>query len=279
MLSLSPFGRHSNGWGILMRTARISCVLMLALFLFTSLATAEIVLDPGDISWSTENEVVTFALAFFNDGTEPSEPQVGVLSAQEFGAFLPNIMTIQEFDLPPIPPDSFFDVFVEIPYDQLPPSAEEYFDWGGMDKDDTCANDWHWDGNVDVYWMPAGAPSVHSHIGTINVCPGYGGSYIHLVTGCNGNITWAFTGVGAGFTASLLDETFLAAPAVLLPGFTGWIGISAVTTVPFGTVSNITLTLTCNGVPVPILLAATACDCGPVPIEKSTWGTFKAIYR
>jgi len=253
--------------------------MLLTLSLGTFTALADVVLDPEDISWATDAGVVTFTLPFYNDGLIPSEPMTGELSAQEFGAFLPNIMTIGPFDIPPIPPDSFFDVFVQIPYDQLPPSAEERFDWDNAGKDATCVRDWHWDGNVDVIWGPVGGPMVQSHIGTLQACPGYGGSYIHLITGCNGNTTWNFTGVCAGFTANLLDEAFFNAPAVLLPGFSGWIAITANAATPLGTVCNMTLTLTCNGIPVPVKLSVTACDCGPVKTEGRTWGSIKSLYR
>jgi hypothetical protein len=253
--------------------------IFLTLSLLVSAATAAVVLDPNDVSWTTDQNVVTFQLPFYNDGPLPSELQSGELFAQEYGAFLPNIMSIGTFDIPSIPPDSFFDVFVEIPYDQLPPSAEERFDWDGPLKNAVCAKDWHWDGNVDVIWGPPGTPPVQSHIGTIQVCPGYGGSYIHLVTACNGNTTWNFTGVCAGFTASLLDEAFFNAPAVLLPGFTGWIAITAATGTPLGTICCLTLNLTCNNIPVPVKLCVTACDCEPIKTENRAWGGIKSLYR
>lgn len=259
-----------------------SIITFSAIFLILSLlatpASAEVVLDPDDISWVTDLGVVTFTLTFYNDALVESEPQSGELFAQEYGAFLQNIMSIGTFDIPPIPPESFFDVFVEIPYEQLPPSAEELYDWDGPLKNAVCAKDWHWDGNVDVIWG-AGPPAVQSHIGTIQVCPGYGGSYIHLVTGCNGNTTWAFTGVSPGFTASLLDEAFNPAPAVLLPGFSGWIAITATAGTALGTTCNLTLTLTCNGIPVPVKLSATTCDCQPIRTDTRSWGAIKSLYR
>ena len=257
----------------------ITCfALFLILSLFVSAATAEVVLDPNDISWVTDVGVVIFTLTFYNDGQTPSELQSGELSAQAYGAFLPNIMSIGTFDIPPIPPESFFDVFVEIPYDQLPPSAEERFDWDGPLKNAVCAKDWHWDGNVDVTWG-IGPPAVNSHLGTIQVCPGYGGSYIHFDTGCNGNITWAITGVCAGFTVSVLDGAFNPAPAVLLPGFSGWIAVSATAATPVGVTCCFTVTLTCNGIPVPIKLCATTCDCEPIETENRAWGSIKSLYR
>lgn len=259
----------------------ITCILLiLTLSLFTSLASAEVVLDPAEISWSTENGVVTFTLPFYNDGPDPSEPMTGELFAQEFGAFLPNIMSIGPFDIPEIQPYSSSDVVVERLLNQMPPSAEEFYDWVNLDKTVTCGPDWHWDGNVDVIWGLVGVPPVQSHMGTMQVCPGYGGSYIHLITGCSGNTTWNFTGVCTGFTATLLDETFIAAPAVLLSGFSGWIKVSAVGTVPHGTTCNINLNLTCNGVTVPVQLSVLTCDCGtPVEAEDRTWGSIKSLYR
>lgn len=263
-----------------MKKVVTSVLLILTLSLFTSSATAEVVLDPADISWSTENGLVTFVLPFFNDGPVLSEPMQGELWAQDFGAFLPDIMSIGPFLIEEIPPDSFFDVFVEIPFDQLPPSADEFYDWIHLDKTVNCGPDWHWDGNVDVIWGPVGGPMVQSHMGTMQVCPGYGGSYIHLITGCNGPTTWNFTGVCTGFTATLLDELFANATATLPPGFTGWIKVSAVGTVPHGTTCNINLNLTCTGITVPVQLSVLACNCGtPVETEDKTWGSIKSLYR
>jgi len=37
------------------------------------------------------------------------------MSSQEFGAFLPTYGPIGNFDVPPIQPSSFFDVFFECP--------------------------------------------------------------------------------------------------------------------------------------------------------------------
>jgi len=262
-----------------MKTVISCCALLLTLSLLAPAATADVVLDPADISWVTDAGVVTFTLKFHNDAGVPSEAQVGELFAQEYGAFLPDLMSIGEFSIPPIPPIGFFDIFVEIPYDQLPPSAEEYFDWGGIQKDATCAKNWHWDGNVDVIWGLPGGPTIQSHLGTIQVCPGYGGSYIHVVTQCTGNVTWNITGACSGFTVNLLDEAFVNAPAVLLPGFSGWIAVTAVTGTPFGTSCIFTLNLTCNNVPMPVKLTATTCDCGPIKTEDTTWGTIKSLFR
>ena len=263
-----------------MKTVVTCVLLLLTLSLFTSPATAEVVLDPADVSWTTDAGVVTFTLPFYNDGPLPSEPMPGELLAQEFGAFLPTIMSIGTFQIGEIPPDSFFDVFVEIPFDQLPSPAEEIYDWYHPDKTVNCGPDWHWDGNVDVIWGPVGGPTVQAHLGTMQVCPGYGGSYIHLITACNGNTTWNFTGVCAGFTAALLDETFAPAPTTLLPGFSGWVKVWAVGTVTHGQTCNINLNLTCTGIMVPVQLSVLTCNCGiPVDLEDRTWGSIKSLYR
>ena len=49
--------------------------------------------------------------------------------------------------------------------------------------------------------------------------------------------------------------------------------------VPVGMICCITLNLTCDGVNVPVVLCAEACDCSTVGIEQSPWGTIKNLYE
>jgi hypothetical protein len=44
----------------------------------------------------------------------------GEIHSQEYGALLPHYDLIATFDTPPIPPESFFDVYFEIPMSELP---------------------------------------------------------------------------------------------------------------------------------------------------------------
>ena len=47
------------------------------------------------------------------------------MSSQHFGVFLPDYGPIGRFNVPPLQPSSFFDVFFEIPLSQLPPPPEK----------------------------------------------------------------------------------------------------------------------------------------------------------
>jgi hypothetical protein len=251
--------------------------LLLALGL-SSPVVADIVLNPEDISWTTEAGIVTFQLHFTNPDQAPTLDASGELFSQEYGAFLPDLGTIGTFDIPPIPPESFFDVFMEIPLDQLPPSASEILPW--VKSQEHCPPDYHWDGNVDVIWAgPGGQGQVQGHYGTLQACPGYGASCIHVVTACAGNATWAIVGGCAGFTVSLLNEDMTPAPNPVPPGWSGHICVTADASVPLGTTCCIAVNFTCGGVTIPVNLCVDACDCGPISTDPTTWGYLKTLYR
>ncbi len=257
---------------------------LLLLVSFTILAampaTAGLVLDPDDVAWTTVADIVTFTMRFHNPDPVESEPATGDLVAYPFGAFLEGGLPVGNFDIPPIPPDSFFDVTFDVPLDQLPPTADEILPWIGKSALDFCPQDWHWDGNVDVIWNgPSGGGSTQVHHGTLQVCSGYGGSYIHVATNCPGNVGWNITGVCAGFTATLVNEDLSPAPNPLMPGWTGHIAVSAVTGTPLGTTCCLTVNFTCGGVTVPVKLCVVTCDCGPIENEHSSWGYLKSLYR
>lgn len=243
-------------------------------------AAAEGQLEVSEVGWETQGNLVSFHVQFHNAGTTPTEPAAGEIRPQEYGAFVPVIGTIGSFDVPPIEPESFFDVFFTVPLASLPPSAVKTTPW---DKSAAavCGPDDHWDGNVDIIWAfgGGGGGHVNAHFGHLLVCPGFGNSFIHVVTGCPGWIAWAFQGVCAGWTVSLLNEDRTPAPQPLPPGWTGWIGVSVNASVPVGTICCFALNLTCNNVTVPVRLCAEACDCSPVPVEPTTWGAVKSLYN
>ena len=243
-------------------------------------AAADLVLNQEDVTWTTDAGLVTFQMRFHNTGFEFSQLSTGEIYAQPFGAFVESTMPIGTFDIPPTPPESFFDVFVEIPYDQLPPTAAEDMPWDKDAKDLTCPKDWHWDGNVDVIWVgPGGGGAIQVHNATLQVCPGFGGSYIHLVTNCVGNAGWNIAGLCAGFTATLENEDHSPAPSPLPPGWTGFLAVSAPASTPLGTVCCFTVNFTCFGITIPVNLCVTACDCSPIQTKLETWGTIKALFK
>lgn len=252
----------------------------LILLLAAAPAAADLVLDQEDIGWTTSNGLVTFQMRFHNPDPVLSTPQTGALFSQPFGAFADNTGPIGTFDVPQIMPDSFFDVFLEVPLSSLPPTAAEILPFNKDAAAFDCPHDWHWDGNVDVIWTgPNGGGMVNAHHGTLQVCAGQGGSYIHIVTGCAGFSWWNVVGLCAGFAATLVNEDLTPAPNPLPPGWTGHIAVSAVAGTPVGTVCCFAVNFNCGGVVVPVNLCATICDCGPVSAEKTSWGSLKALFN
>jgi hypothetical protein len=258
-------------------------VMLFYLLLVVMLATpvvADVVVEQEDITWTTDAGIVTFQIRFHNYEQTTSGEVSCALFAQDFGAFLPNQNEIGTYDIPPIPPDSFFDVFMDIPFDQLPPPPEEHHPWDTVKFQPYCPQDDHWDGNVDLIWNgPGGAGQINGHLGTLLVCPGYGASEIHVVTSCMGNITYTVAGVCAGFTVQLVNEDYTAAPSPLAAGWSGYIRVWADATVPIGTVCCFTINFTCGGVTIPLTLCVTACDCGPISNEVLDWGRVKSLYK
>jgi len=237
-------------------------------------------LTPADISWVTiAPATVRFHMMFRNeDPDDQSEAAMGQIMSQPFGVFLPDYGPIGSFNVPPMAPNSFFDVFIDIALNQLPPTAMEVLPWGmmGMARGGTsrvqapgCPPDDHWDGNVDINWSsPSGGGQVNKHFGTLQVCPAHGNSYIHALVFCNdpAGATWSIAGLCPGWSATLVNEGPPGvpdgpAPNPVPPGWTGFICISADASVPPGAVCPLTVTFTCNGVDGVIDLQAVACDC------------------
>jgi len=260
-------------------------VIVLAGLVFAGLASVATAADvsPPEISWQMIGpDVVRFQLRFQNP--DPLEPTLGVegsMHSQEFGAFLPQYGLIGTFVVPPIEPESFFDVFFDVPLSSLPPSPAGGGGGGGGSLASLavpCPPP-IWVGNVDVNWFgPGGVGQVNKHYGNIGVCAGGPPSCLHVVTMCPGNTTWAFVMNCPGWTVTLLNEDYTPAPAVLPPNWTGWICVSANANVPVGSQCCFSLNLVCAGVTAKIDVCAFACEC-PVEARKGTWGRIKMLYR
>jgi hypothetical protein len=253
----------------------------LALAGFTRSAAA-VTLTPDDVSWQmVGSDMVQFKLHFHNDGTMTSGPASGTLYSQEFGAFVPRYGTIGTFDVPPIEPESFFDVFFEVPLSTLPGGGGG----GGLRASPLviCPPPM-WVGNVDVVWVDENGPAeITAHYGDVGVCPGGPKSCLHVTTDCAGNVTWAIRNVCAGWTVTLENEDHTPAPASIPPGpghpsWTGWICITANANIPINAQCCFAVDLTCLGVTATINVCAYACEC-PVPSIRQTWGGLKTIYR
>ena len=106
----------------------LSASLVAGLFFSASaapIAAAE--LGPPEVSWEMASpEIVRFNLHFYNpDPLEATLPVSGEMHSQEFGVFLPNYGLIGVFDIPPIEPESFFDVVLTFDGTQFPECAED----------------------------------------------------------------------------------------------------------------------------------------------------------
>jgi hypothetical protein len=253
----------------------------LALAGSAAIATA-VDVSPPEISWQmVGTDVVRFQLHFHN--ANPVEPTLGVQGAmhsQEFGAFLPDYGLIGTFVIPPMEPESFFDVFFDVPLSALPPSQGGGGGGGGLRAAllDPCPPP-IWVGNVDVNWFgPGGVGQVNKHYGDIGVCAGGPPSCLHVITMCPGNLTWAFVMNCPGWTVTLLNEDYSPAPALLPPNWTGWVCVSANASVLMGSQCCFNLNLVCAGVTATIDVCAFACGC-PVKVEQGTWGRIKSMYR
>ncbi len=230
--------------------------------------------QPGTIEWNTlpDGATVRFHVRWTNpSSTAPTDPATGTMNSQEFGVFMPDVGTIGSFVVPAIAPASFFDVFTDVPLAKLPANPPTV---GGPTAGDPCPHGRHWNGNVDLAWTAAsGSGQANKHIGEIVVCPGNGQSMIHvrqLLCNTTTGMPWSIIGLCQGFSATLVNEDFTAAPNPVPPGWTGYIAISAFAGTPAPDTCCFQVTFSCDGVPAAINLCAITCNCnqggvGPQP--------------
>ena len=239
---------------------------------------------PGTIDWSNVpgTQDVRFHVRWTNPSTNmPTAPASGDMMSQMFGVFQPDFGPIGHFDLPAIQVGSFFDVFFDVPPGSRPPNPNKP---GGAPTGSPaagpgarpsaalagpCLPDTTWNGNVDIKWTAAGTPAeVSYHYGTLNVCVGTAGSFIHLkALEClpNNPIPWVLSALCPGFSAELVNEDFTPAPNPVPSGWSGYIHVSAAAATPVPLTCCFTLTFTCNGVPGLIYMCATTCNCQNAP--------------
>jgi len=218
----------------------------------------------AQLDWTNIGTMVRFHQRWENpDPSRPSEPASGDMSSQSFGVFMPNAGPIGHFDVPPLTPNSFFDVFFDVPLSQLPAEPPTVLPGGGPPANSPCPPPTAWHGNVDVTWNSAGTPSfITRHFGELLVCPGAGPSYIHMGAGCPSpvGIQWSISGLCPGFGATLVNEDFTPAPNPLPPNWLGWICVSAPATTPVGATCCFKVSFLCDGVPADIEVCAKTCD-------------------
>ncbi|MBI5835998.1 MAG: T9SS type A sorting domain-containing protein [Candidatus Eisenbacteria bacterium] len=216
------------------------------------------------VDWKKLGTTVRFHQRWENpDPSTPTDPVSGTMNSQAFGAFQPDFGPIGQFDVPPIAPNSFFDVFFDVPLTALPPEPQEVLPGGGPPPGTPCPEDTSWSGNVDINWAGAGGTGqVNYHFTGLLVRPGFGSSHVHTLIFCGSaaGSPWSISGLCPGWSATLLNEDFTPAPNPVPPGWTGWISVAATNAVPVGSSCCFSVTFTCDGLPGVIDVCATACS-------------------
>jgi len=244
-------------------------------------AGAAVQLTQSDIGWEmVGTDVVRFHLHFHNDDlVNPTMSVSGTMYSQAFGVFLPDYGTIGSFNVPPIAPSSFFDVFFEVPLTSLPPGPGPTPALSPEGNPLPPCPPLGWFGNVDVNWSgPGGAGQVNYHFGQVGVYAGAGPGCVHVITMCGLPATWVIGNVCPGWTVTLVNEDYSAAPNPVPAGWSGHVCVTAPAGTSVGTVCCPTLDFTCGGVTARINVCAMVCD-PATPAQHGTWGRLKQIYR
>ncbi len=237
----------------------------------------------GVVDWArvAGTSSIRFHMRWSNpDANNPTDPVSGTMHSQQFGVFLPDAGTIGTFDVPPIQPSSFFDVFIEVPLAQLPPQPQERLPGGGPAPGSPCPPDTSWSGNVDINWNgPGGSGQVGRHFTQLLVRPGSGSSHIHTLVFCNNSAgaTWSIAGLCPGWNATLLNENFTPAPNPVPPGWTGWISVAIPTSAP-NLSCCFSVTFVCDGVPGTIDVCAEQCQWANADVLPNLKGVDFGIY-
>lgn len=261
----------------------LSAALLAGLFFAASAAPAIAgQVGPPDIKWEMVGTgTVRFQLHFSNpDPFEYTLEVSGEMRSQEFGVFLPDYGQIGVFNVPPMAPNSFFDVFFDVPLNLLPPNPLQGSGFSTSQAPLVECPPKMWVGNVDVFWSgPGGAGQVNYHAGDIGVCPGGAASCLHVVTGCENNMTWMINNpCPPGWTVTLENQDGTPAPALLPANWMGWLCVTAAGNIPVGDQCCYSVDFWCNGVKATVNVCAFACEC-LIGTQQDTWGHIKSIYR
>ncbi len=224
------------------------------------------------VDWHNIGGVVRFHLRWGNPSPNaPTVPVSGTMMSQEFGVFMPNFGPIGGFSVPSIAPNSFFDVFTDVPLAALPPEPLVVSPATGPLPGVPCPQDTIWNGNMDIVWNGPGVTGhVDRHFGDVIVCSGGPGTMIHVKsTTCGVGAPWSVTGLCPGFGVQLLNEDLTPAPNPIPPGWTGFVSMSAAAVVAPGTTCCFALQFDCAGVPAVLNLCVTACDCGALSVPPT----------
>lgn len=232
--------------------------------------------------WTRIGNLIRFHMHWDNpDTTGDSDPASGDMTSQPFGAFAPPFGPIGHFDVPPMQPHAFFDVFFDVPLSELPPEPQEVLPGGGPPPGSPCPEDTSWSGNVDINWAGSGNTSnVNRHFTSLLVRPGFGSSHVHTLIFCNSTLgsAWTIAGLCPGWNATLLNEDFTPAPNPVPANWTGWISVAAGAGVPSGASCCFTVTFVCDGEPGVIDVCAEACLWPVLSVPGNATGMEFGIY-
>ena len=259
-------------------------ILALTLLLgFASLpagATTDLEMAVDGISWETIGGDVVFTLTFVNPGLDASDPVPGALYPKEFGAFLAMGNTGYPFEIPSIPAEGALDIMVSVPLMDLPASAAEELPWDPNGYPIPCDADDHWDGSVDVTWAgPTGGGMAEYSHATIQVCSGFGTSYLHISTDAPSSMDFIMLGSYCGLNPWLKNEDFSTVSDPLPADWSGWIKITADWNAVPGDYCPRAVRLTSGGESYDVHFTVEVCDCSVIPNEDTSWSNIKTLYR
>ena len=234
--------------------------------------------------WTTIGTTVRFHQRWENpSASNASDPISGDIHSQKLGVFLPDFGPIGAFNIPPIAPNSFFDVFTDVPLSSLPPEPQLQVPGSTPGVPNPCVTD-HWHGNVNITWTGTGGPGqAFKHFGEMPVCPGAAPTYLYVETDCLSALgaSWSIAGLCPGFSATLVNTDLSPAPNPVPAGWIGLICVSAAPGTPLGTTCCFTVNFLCGGVPGVIDVCAYTCDCGPrkPKLDSTDWKLLGSTVR
>ncbi|MGD8394957.1 MAG: hypothetical protein PVF43_05740 [Candidatus Eiseniibacteriota bacterium] len=281
-----------------MPRSRYTLLALLLLFGLCILALRATAIQLEDVTWETFGDNVQFTVVFENIEPVPSEPIAGQIDAQPFGAFVDSVSLVCDFEAPSVPPGDTYTVICTVPLGELPDVPEQVIPDGTYGSGSSsflpppaetdrvrlqtgCAPSDYWSGGLGVTWTGDGGGEEDFYRAALPVCSGVVPSYIQVLMDCPSSeqVSWSFSGLCPGWSATLVNEQFEAAPNPLPAGsWIGWIRVDAIG-LPIGEVCTFTMDTLCGSFPEESVVTVETCDCEPlVPVESSTWGRIKHLH-
>lgn len=232
--------------------------------------------DPEDVvldgmGWGSSGGTVQLSLTFRNaDASFPSRGVHGAVEGLPLGSLASAGAMVASFDLPSIPAGESVLLTLPIPKASLPASAMRLTPGGGVPVPG-CPVDTSWAGGLVARWRVTGVPdstAARWDAASLQVCPGSGFHHVQVAWDCedSAGVAWSVAPGATGWSADLLTDASgvpgaTASDPVPSGTFTGWIAVSADSTVAAGSPDTTALVLACGGDSVTVRVTATACAC------------------